>query len=123
LDRRSHEVPRNTAPGPRDVTLAGAEQGIPRLTLLLMVTAQLADLATFGIAAAHVGVSGEIGPLGDLYRSGGFAPVAMAKALAIGAMFTMVSIYWRRTGHGRWLALLVAGVGLFGALTNVLAMV
>lgn len=104
------------------LAIADGVTGIPRITLLLVVAAQLADLATFGITASLIGASGEIGPLGSLYRSGGFAAVALAKSTAILAMVAMLVIYGKRTRRGRWLALAVAAAGLFGALTNVIAL-
>ncbi len=95
---------------------------LPRLTLLLLITAQLADLATFGLAVHALGIAGEVGPLRVLYRMGGFGAVALAKLVALGVMIAILELYSRRTGHGRWLAILAATMGVFGALTNVLAL-
>ena len=95
---------------------------LPRLTLLLLITAQLADLATFGLAVHTLGIADEVGPLRTVYRMGGFGAVALAKLAALGVMIAILEIYSRRTGHGRWLAILVAAMGVFGALTNILAL-
>ena len=99
---------------------ASQRRSLARVTVLLVVAAQLADLATFGMAARVAGPSGELGPLGTVYEVGGFGPVAAAKVLALLAVMCIFALYTRRVGSPRRLALIVAGVGLFGALTNVI---
>ncbi len=99
---------------------ASQRRSLARVTVLLVVAAQLADLATFGMAARVAGPSGELGPLGTVYEVGGFGPVAAAKILALLAVMCIFALYTRRVGSPRRLALIVAGVGLFGALTNVI---
>ena len=96
---------------------------LARLTVLLVVAAQLADLATFGIVARIVGPHGELGPLGRVYAAGGFGPVAAAKILALLAVMCIFALYSRRVGSPRRLALVVALVGLIGAATNVLGII
>jgi hypothetical protein len=108
---------------PRDGVARLLAPGVPLVTLFLAVTAQLADLATFGVTARALGPAGELGPLGALYRQGGFDAVAFAKVLGLAAMLLVVNYYARRIGGGRRLALLIALAGVFGALTNVLALV
>ena len=102
--------------------LARLRQGLPRITLLLLITAQLADLATFGVAVHALGIDGEIGPLRVVYRMAGFGGVALAKLLALAAMIVILELYNRRTGGGRWLGIVVALMGILGAATNVLAL-
>ena len=102
--------------------LGAWRDSLPRITLLVLITAQLADLATFGLAVRVLGIADEIGPLRMVYHLGGFGAVAFAKLLAVAIMIAILEIYSRRTGHGRWLAILVAMMGVFGALTNILAL-
>ena len=105
-----------------DEMTASQRRSLARVTVLLVITAQLADLATFGMVARIAGPEGELGPLGEVYASGGFAPVAAAKLLALLAVMVIFALYTRRVGSPRRLALMVAGVGLFGAMTNVAGM-
>jgi hypothetical protein len=92
------------------------------LTLLLVVICQLADLVTFNVAVATFGPSGELGPLGLVYRAGGFWAVALVKISLITVVATVLVRYpWQRLRTRRKIALLVGVVGLLGALTNVLA--
>jgi hypothetical protein len=102
---------------------AAQRRSLARVTVLLVIAAQLADLATFGIVARMAGPDGELGPLGRVYADGGFAPVAMAKLLALLAVMLIFTLYTRRVGSPRRLALIVAAVGLFGAATNVLGII
>jgi hypothetical protein len=94
---------------------------LSRIALLLVITAQLADLATFGIAARLMGPAGELGPLRFVYSAGGFDAVAATKLAAVGAMLTILALYERLVGSPRHLALLVSVAGVLGAATNVLA--
>ncbi len=110
------------APGSSRRRLGMLRDSLPRITLLVLITAQLADLATFGLAVRVLGIADEIGPLRVVYRMGGFGAVAFAKLLAVAVMIAILEIYSRRTGHGRWLAILVAAMGVFGAITNILAL-
>lgn len=90
--------------------------------LVLLAICQLADLITFNFAVATFGPSGELGPLGIVYRFGGFWAVAVVKLGLIGIVMTVLARYpWQRLATRRRLALIVAGIGVFGALTNVLA--
>jgi hypothetical protein len=92
------------------------------LTLLLVVICQLADLVTFNVAVRIFGPSGELGPLGMVYQMGGFWAVALVKLSLITIVATVLVWYpWHRLRTRRNVALLVGIVGLFGALTNVLA--
>ena len=97
-------------------------ESLPRITLLVLIAAQLADLATFGLAVRVLGIADEIGPLRVVYSMGGFGAVAFAKLLAVAVMIAILEIYSRRTGHGRWLAIIVAAMGVLGAITNILAL-
>jgi hypothetical protein len=92
-------------------------------TLALVVAAQAWDLATFGLAVSRLGIAGEIGPLGRIYVLGGLGAVVLTKAVAVVLVLAILVTYERRTGRSRWLALIVAGLGVFGAATNVLALV
>lgn len=96
---------------------------ITSLTLLLVVTAQLLDLATFGIAAHVAGPAGELGPLRSIYLAGGFAPVVLTKLLGISAVLCIFALWERLVGSARGIALLVAAVGVFGAATNLVGIV
>ncbi len=96
---------------------------VTRLTLLLVVAAQLLDLATFGIAAHVAGPAGELGPLRSIYLSGGFAPVVLTKMLGLAAVLCIFALWERLVGSARAIALLVAAVGIFGAATNLLGIV
>lgn len=91
--------------------------------LALLIAAQAWDAATFGVdEVLHAGVEGN--PMMALaYARGGLAAVVLTKALATAVMLALVLVYRRRTGRGRWLALLAASVGVLGALSNVLALV
>ena len=109
-------------PGVGPNRLGALRDSLPRITLLVLITAQLADLATFGLAVRVLGIADEIGPLRLVYRMGGFGAVAFAKLVAVAAMIAILELYSRRTGHGRWLAILVAMMGVFGAVTNILAL-
>lgn len=109
-------------PGVSRRRLGVLRDSLPRITLLVLITAQLADLATFGLAVRVLGIADEIGPLRVVYRMGGFGAVAFAKLLAVAAMIAILEIYSRRTGRGRWLAIIVAAMGVFGAITNILAL-
>ncbi len=115
--------PAATATNARRLSIHLSRGALPRLTMLLLITAQLADLATFGLAVRTHGIADEVGPLRMVYLVGGFGGVALAKLAALGVMIAILEIYSRRTGHGRWLAILVAAMGVFGALTNILALV
>lgn len=89
--------------------------------ILLAVTGQLADLATFGMAVRAKGIGGEIGPLSALYVAGGFGAVALAKLVALALLLGILAAYSRCTGSSRRVALLVATVGVLGAIANTLA--
>ncbi len=90
--------------------------------MLLVIAAQLIDLATFGLVARALGPAGEVGPLGAVYAAGGFAPVAAVKLLGLLAALCIFALYGRLVGSPRRLALLVAVVGLVGAATNVVGL-
>ena len=105
--------------GSVDSVTALQRRSLARVTVLLVIAAQLIDLATFGLAVRVAGPAGELGPLGGVYAAGGFAPVAMTKLLALLAVLVIFTLYTRRVGSPRRLALMVAVVGLFGAATNV----
>jgi len=91
-------------------------------TMLLVVLCQVADLVTFNLAVDMHGPGGELGPLGLVYRAGGFWAVAAVKLGLIGIVLAVLDRYpWQRVGTRRKVALFVAAVGIFGALTNVLA--
>ena len=120
-----------------------------RTLTLLVVAAQLADVATFGLAVRAQGIGGESGigivaPMVPLYEWGGFGAVALAKVAAIVVVLAILAAYDRRTaalaqsverrveaaevagsrpagGTTRTLALAVATVGVFGAATGLVA--
>jgi uncharacterized membrane protein len=86
----------------------------------LLAVAQLADLLTFGMAVEKFGPAGELGPLGMVYREGGFWAVALVKMGLIGVVLAILTLYpWQRAATPRRLALIVAAIGVFGAFTNV----
>ncbi len=91
-----------------------------RTLVLLVVAAQLADLALFGLAVPRVGIGAEIGPFRVLYVAGGFGAVAMAKGAAIGATVLILARLSAR--YQRPLALLVATVGVVGAASGLVAL-
>ena len=97
-------------------------QSLARVTVLLVIAAQLVDLASFGLVARMLGPAGEVGPLGEVYAAGGFGPVAATKILGLLAVMCIFALYTRRVGSPRRLALMVVVIGLFGALTNVMGM-
>jgi hypothetical protein len=97
-------------------------RSLARVTVLLVIAAQLIDLATFGLAVRVAGPAGELGPLGGIYAAGGFVPVASVKLLGLLAVLVIFALYTRRVGSPRRLALIVAAIGLFGAATNVLGL-
>jgi hypothetical protein len=91
-------------------------------TMLLVALCQIADLVTFNIAVEMHGAGGELGPLGIVYRLAGFWGVAAVKLGLIGIVLAVLERYpWQRLSTRRNLALFVAGIGVFGAVTNVLA--
>jgi hypothetical protein len=92
--------------------------------LLLVALCQLADLITFNFAVEMYGPAGELGPLGLVYRFGGFWAVAVVKLGLIGIVMAVLARYpWQRLVTRRRLALIVAAVGIVGAWTNTLAFV
>ena len=86
-----------------------------RLAVLLVVTAQLADLAMLGLAQGH---GTEVGPLAPLLASGGYGAVVVAKCVAIAAMLAILARL-----RSRRLALLAATAGVIGAATGLAALV
>lgn len=93
-------------------------------TLLLVALCQLSDLITFNFAVETFGPSGELGPLGMVYRIGGFWAVAIVKLSLIGVVMTVLARYpWQRLATRRRVALIVAAIGVAGAFTNSLAFV
>jgi hypothetical protein len=91
---------------------------------VLVALCQLADLITFNVAVGMFGPAGELGPLGLLYRAGGFWAVAVVKIGLIGVVMALLARYpWRRLRTRRRLALVVATIGILGAWTNALAFV
>ncbi len=93
------------------------------LGILLLVLAQLTDLATFALAVRAYGPGPEIGPLGRIYELGGLPAVALMKIGGIGLMLALIGGWARRTGGGRWLILAAAWTGVFGAATNAWAFI
>ena len=92
------------------------------ITLVLLALCQLADLITFSWAVEAYGPAGELGPLGIVYRAGGFWAVAVVKAGLIGIVMLVLARYpWQSLATRRRLALIVAAIGAFGAFTNLLA--
>jgi hypothetical protein len=89
-----------------------------RVVVLLVIGAQLADLASFGMVARALGPAGELGPLGAVYAAGGFVPVAAVKLLGLAAALCLLALYDRIVGSPRRPALVVAAIGLLGAATN-----
>ena len=93
-----------------------------RLSVLLILACQGADLSTFGLAAHLSRVSGEIGPLGVAYRVGGFGAVAAGKIGTVLIILVALNVLRQRKGDERLLRLLVlfvAGLGIIGAASNV----
>ena len=113
---------RNRTIGSDGASRASATRFWP--TLLLVALCQMADLITFSFAVAEHGPAGELGPLGLVYRAGGFWAVALVKLCIVGIVLAVLSRYpWRRTATRRHVALIVAIIGVFGAFTNVVAFV
>ena len=110
-----------SAPGQPDVDGLAPDRYWP--TMLVLAVCQMADLVTFHFAVERFGPAGELGPLGLVYRWGGFGAVAVVKiCLITGVMAVLVRYPWRRAATPRWIALVVAAIGAFGAFTNVLAL-
>ena len=84
--------------------------------------AQLLDLATFVPAVARVGIGAESNPLArTLYLSVGPLGPAALKAAAIAMMLlVLVRVVKRFPAYIVPSAALVAGIGLFGAASNLL---
>ncbi|HVA87689.1 MAG TPA: hypothetical protein VNF73_15395 [Candidatus Saccharimonadales bacterium] len=100
----------------------GSMSGRSWLTFILLAAAQLTDLFTFGMAVDRFGPAGELGPLGLVYREGGFWAVALIKMGLIAVVLGILTLYpWQRAATPRRLALIVAAIGVFGAFTNVAA--
>ena len=115
------------APGARSGGALGADDGAVRNRLwpmlFLVALCQLADLVTFNFAVERHGPSGELGPLGLVFRIGGFWAVAAVKVGLIGIVMIVLARYpWQRISTRRRIALIVAGIGMFGAVTNILAL-
>lgn len=118
----SRSVPdaRTAAGRQPDVAVDAGDRFWP--TMLVLALCQLADLVTFHFAVERFGPSGELGPLGMVYRIGGFGAVAIVKLGLIGGVIAVLVRYpWRRAATRRRIALVVAAIGAFGAFTNVLA--
>ena len=93
-------------------------------SMVLVALCQLADLITFNFAVATFGPSGELGPLGLVYRMGGFWAVAVVKLGLIGLVLAVLARYpWQRLATRRRIALIVAVIGVVGAFTNTLAFI
>ena len=117
-----HRVPTSTVDPSGSPVGAVAAGGHFWLTLLLVAICQLADLITFNVAVKIFGPSGELGPLGVLYRMGGFWGVAVVKLGIIAVVMVVLTRFpWQRLVTRRRIALFAAGVGVAGAFTNVLA--
>ena len=96
----------------------------PMLTFLLLAAAQFVDLFTFGLAVDKWGPSGELGPLGLVYAHAGIFAVAIVKIGIVAIVLTVLARYpWQRAATPRRLALIVATIGVFGAFTNVAALI
>jgi hypothetical protein len=96
----------------------------PVLTFLLLLAAQFTDLFTFGMAVDKWGPSGELGPLGVVYAHAGILAVALVKMGLVAVVLTILACYpWQRAATPRRLALIVAAIGVFGAFTNVAALI
>jgi hypothetical protein len=96
----------------------------PVLTFLLLLAAQFIDLFTFGMAVDKYGPSGELGPLGMVYAHAGIFAVALVKMGLVAVVLTVLARYpWQRAATPRRLALIVATIGVFGAFTNVAALI
>jgi hypothetical protein len=90
--------------------------------LTAVAAAQLLDLATFVPAVARVGIGAESNPVArTLYLSvGPLGPVAL-KAAAIAIMLlALLRVVRRFPTYALPSAALVAGIGLFGATSNLL---
>ena len=87
-----------------------------------VAVAQLLDLATFVPAVARVGIGAESNPLArTLYLSAGPMGPAALKAAAIAIMLlALVRVARRFPAYALPSAALVAGIGLFGAASNLL---
>jgi hypothetical protein len=88
--------------------------------LAAVVLAQLLDLATFVSAVAHVGIGAETNPLArTLYLSMGPLGPAALKAAAIAIiLLALVRVVRRFPAYAPQSGALVAGIGLFGAASN-----
>ena len=91
--------------------------------LLLVAVAQLLDLVTFAFAVERWGIQGELGPLGLVYELAGYWAVAAVKVVTIAlVMLAMVGYSWKRAVTPWRIGLFTAGIGAFGAATNVAAL-
>ena len=91
--------------------------------LLLVAFAQLLDLVTFAFAVERWGIQGELGPLGLVYEMAGYWAVAAVKAATIAlVMLAMVAYGWKSAVTPWRIGLFTAGIGAFGAATNVAAL-
>jgi hypothetical protein len=123
-------LPRSRGGAPRVDSDRSAASGVRgsagRLwpALLLIATSQITDLVTFNMAVQRFGPQGELGPLGIVYRAAGIGAVAFVKLGLIGVVMTVLARYpWQRYSTRRRLAIIVAAIGVFGALTNVAAFI
>jgi hypothetical protein len=85
-------------------------------------TAQLLDLATFIPAVARVGIGAETNPLArSLYLSvGPLGPAALKSAAIVLMLLFLVRVLRRFPAYTLPSAALVAGIGLFGAASNLM---
>lgn len=86
-------------------------------TALLALDSQLLDGATWLMAVMHSGIGGESNPLAvALYGRGGLGLVVVVKVTAAALLAILA---WKLEGR-RW-AYVPAILGIFGAITNLLA--
>ena len=93
------------------------------IAALLILDAQFLDLGTMLAALQHYGIGGESNPMVlSLYTAGGLPLIVGIKVMAaVGGAWLVLRVRpYRRTFTA--FTAIAAGIGLFGAATNVLAL-
>ena len=92
--------------------------------LAAIAVAQLLDLVTFAFAVERWGIGGEVGPLAFVYQAAGYWAVAAVKTGIIAIVMVAILVYpWQRVATAWRIGIVVGAIGVFGAATNVAAIV
>lgn len=93
-----------------------------RVLLLFVALAQAADAITFAIVAPIVGIRGELNPLGRLtYMDATMWGTFAFKGALVVVMLVIIAHFQNKPRLQLILAAIAGGLGLVGALSNVLA--